>query len=316
MAPVSFHGLHAQTAVMRDVFRRITRIAATDLPLLLIGESGSGKAQAALALHAESERRDQPFVTVNCAAFTDDFADTIASAAGGTLFLREVGDLSLAAQGNMWQALETMEAQAMREPLFIGRAVRIVSSSSQPLEALVAQGKLREDLLYRLQVASLTMPTLRERIGDLAVIAAHFLSVFSERYQLPLRTIDTAAFNLLLRYDWPGNVRELRNVIESAVVLSESTTLMPRDLPSALTARPHTTINNSLLMAQSTDMPFTEARERALREFDRAYLGEALARHGGNVARTARALGLHRQSLQKLLVRRELRPPGEATHDL
>lgn len=312
--PLSFHGLHAQTAVMHDVFRKLARVAATDLTLLITGECGTGKTLAANAVHKSSERRSSPFVSVRCSALVDDVAAHVESANGGTLFLHEVGDLSVVAQARVCALLEMLD-EARADGGMRPAAIRIVASTDRDLEQLVADGRFREDLLYRLRVASVALPTLRERAGDIAVLTSHFLTALSAHHQRSIRTLDAAAFNLLLRHDWPGNVRELRNVLESALVLADGVQITSRDLPMAITVRPNATITNSLLLAQAAELPFAEARERALRDFDRAYLGAALARFGGNVARTARALGLHRQSLQKLLVRRELRPPGEGTHD-
>jgi transcriptional regulator with GAF, ATPase, and Fis domain len=133
--------------------------------------------------------------------------------------------------------------------------------------------------------------------------------MFAERHRLPARRISDEASEILLNYDWPGNVRELRNVIEGALVMADGVEICPCDLPTSLTTqRP---LRAMSIMEQSADLPFVEARERALREFDRAFLAAALARNDGNIARTARALGLHRQSLQKLLARRDLRQPAE-----
>lgn len=327
-APVTFHGLHAQTTVMQDLFRKLTRVAATDLTLLITGEFGTGKSLAARAVHDASERAPMPFVSVRCSALADDLAMHVVAAAGGTLLLHEVADLSAAAQAHVCALLETLdETRAAAPPVEVradrlaiapapARAtLRVVATTNRDLERLAAEGQFREDLLYRLRVASVALPTLRERAGDIAVLASHFLTVLSAHHRRTVRAVDAAAFNLLLRYHWPGNVRELRNVLESALILAEGAQITTRDLPLAMTVRPNATITSSLLSAQAAELPFIEARERALKEFDRAYLGAALARFGGNVARTARALGLHRQSLQKLLVRRELRPPGEGTHD-
>jgi DNA-binding NtrC family response regulator len=146
------------------------------------------------------------------------------------------------------------------------------------------------------------------------LLIEHFARLFGERHALPRRAFEHTTMGVLQRHVWPGNVRELRNVIESALLLADGATISVRELPPALCARIDAGHAAPLTVADLASLTFVEARERMLREFDRAFLRAALERHGGNVARTARALGLHRQSLQKLLVRRELRPPNEGLH--
>ena len=192
--------------------------------------------------------------------------------------------------------------------------VRVIAATNRPLDDMVADGRFREDLLYRLKVISLVLPPLRDRLADIPLLSSQFLRVFAERHGLPARRLSDEASALLQNHDWPGNVRELRNVIEGALVMADGVEICPCDLPSTLTAQRSTVV--SYKAEPLTDLPFVEARERALREFDRAFLGAALERNGGNIARTARALGLHRQSLQKLLARRDLRMPAEMQREL
>ncbi|MBP6774577.1 MAG: sigma 54-interacting transcriptional regulator [Gemmatimonadaceae bacterium] len=318
----AFHELRGQSDAMREVYRKIARLARTDVTVLVNGESGTGKTLAAHAVHAESPRRLQPFVVVNCAALRAESPGDVAffdGAHGGTLLLDEIGDLNPAAQTMLLRALERHDAA--RRPSTRGARieargdvredVRIVATSNRPLERMVRDGRFRHDLLYRLRVATVTMPPLRERTADIPALVEHALTVAALRHRLTLRGVDDAVWCLLRRYDWPGNVRELHNVIETALVLSDGPVILARDLPSALTEEAMQSMGVSSLVATAEELPFVEARERALREFDRAYLSAALQRNDGNVARTARALGLHRQSLQKLLVRRELRPAGD-----
>lgn len=314
--PVAFHGMYGRAPVMRDLFRRIVRVAGVDVPVLICGEGGTGKTMAARAIHASSERRDRPFIVIRGPSWTAEPVETPSrdsalatawsAAEGGTLFLDELGDLPAAAQTRLLRLLEQREGSASSS-----RQVRLLAASSRSLEDLVTDGQLREDLFYRLRVVSLSVPSLRERAADLPLLNTHFLAVAAARHRLPVRRLDDAAYALLLQHDWPGNVRELRHVIEGALVLSEGTHITLRDLPAALTTRADATITTSVVAAQEADLSFVEARERAMCAFDRAFLGAALARHGGNVARTARALGLHRQSLQKLINRRALRADSD-----
>lgn len=321
--PSSMLEMVGRSDAMRVMQQRLARVAATDVAVLLTGESGTGKALAARALHTLSRREAGPYVSVNCSAMPPEVLEAelfghvdggrFASAHGGTLLLDEIGDLSPVAQSRLWWLLEHGEiVRPGLAPLAVD--VRVIATSHRALDHLVSEGKFRDDLLYRLRVMTVHLPPLRERAGDLTLLIDHFVRVFCERHGLPLRSFDYTATALLQRHRWPGNVRELRNVIESAVLLAEGPTMTVRELPSALSTKPDTMLVTTMVDADTTSLTFVEARERALREFDRAFLRAALERHGGNVARTARALGLHRQSLQKLLVRRELRVAHEGLH--
>ena len=324
-----FRGMYGTTPVMRDVFRMIARVGRTDVTVLVGGESGTGKELVARALHDESARRHKPFIALNCSALPSELVESelfghtrgaftgavkdrgglFEAAHGGTLFLDEIGDLGPLAQAKVLRALESGEVMRVGGTKTTRVDVRVIAATNRPLDEMVADGRFREDLLYRLKVISLGLPPLRDRKSDVALLSSHFLHVFAERHGLPARRISDDASEILLNYDWPGNVRELRNVIEGALVMADGVEICPCDLPANLTKqRPMRAMS---IMEQSADLPFVEARERALREFDRAFLGAALARNGGNIARTARALGLHRQSLQKLLARRDLRSSGE-----
>jgi DNA-binding NtrC family response regulator len=179
---------------------------------------------------------------------------------------------------------------------------------------MVARGEFREDLLYRLKVIGLGLPALRERSDDILLLATRFMRYFIERHGLPNKTLSGEVSDVLRRYPWPGNIRELRNCIEGALVLSEDGLVRLHDLPQyileAVNRPSHQPASASTLWKDvniQTDVPFMEARELVLSDFDRAYLTEALRLHGGNVAQTAKAIGVHRQSLQKLMARRNIR---------
>jgi DNA-binding NtrC family response regulator len=331
-----YRGMYGTTPVMRDVFRMIARVGRTDVTTLVTGESGTGKELVARALHEESGRRNKPFVALNCSALPSELVESelfghtrgaftgavkdrgglFEAAHGGTLFLDEIGDLGPLAQAKVLRALENGEVMRVGGTKSTRVDVRVIAATNRPLDEMVVDGRFREDLLYRLKVISLALPPLRDRKMDIPLLAGHFLHVFADRHNLPARHINEDARDILMQYDWPGNVRELRNVIEGALVMCDGAEIAPCDLPASLTQQRGTaavTMPMSII-EQSADLPFVEARERALREFDRAFLSAALARNGGNIARTARALGLHRQSLQKLLARRDLRN-GEQTRE-
>jgi DNA-binding NtrC family response regulator len=312
--------LIGSSELMRDVYRLIQRAAPTDATVLITGESGTGKELAARALHNESRRRKAPFVALNCSAlpgelieselfghmrgaFTGadrDKAGLIDAAQGGTLFLDEVGELAQAAQAKLLRALEERAVMPVGSTSAHTVDVRLIAATHQSLDELVVGGRFREDLLYRLRVIVLPMPALRDRRDDIIPLAIHFIAGLSQRHGRPALDLSDAARSALLAYNWPGNVRELRNALERAVVLAEGERIELHDLPGQI-AENHAPLRPA--DAALADVPFMAARERAVEAFDRAYLQAAIEKHGGNVSATARALGLHRQTLQKMLRR-------------
>ncbi|MDQ6828772.1 MAG: sigma 54-interacting transcriptional regulator [Gemmatimonadota bacterium] len=216
------------------------------------------------------------------------------------LFLDELGELVLASQAKLLRALEagavTMLGDTKPRPVDI----RLIAATNRPLDQLVADGRFRADLLYRLQVITVRLPSLRERREDVEPLAVHFIASLATRHHVAARPLSEAARRAMWSYDWPGNVRELRNALESALVLADGAAIELEDLPvnitgSALPLRP---VDGAI-----TGLSFAAAHARASTDFDRAFLVAALERDGGNISRTARALGMHRQTLQKLLRR-------------
>ena len=320
-----FHGMVGDSAAIRAVAETIRRAGPTDATVLVTGESGTGKELAARALHAESRRSGAPFVALNCSAlpgelieselfghvkgaFTGadrDRAGVFEAADGGTLFLDEVGDLAPSAQAKLLRAVEEGRITPVGTTSSRPVDVRLISATNRPLEEMVARAEFREDLLYRLQVVTLRLPPLRERRSDVPPLAIHFVAELAARHARPVRSLSEAARRALVAYDWPGNVRELRNVLERAVVLAESEEIDVAALPARVTGLGTAP---GPIDAALADLPYTDARERAVEAFERSFLAAALERHGGNVSATARALGLHRQSLQKILRRLDLSP--------
>ncbi|HEU4881652.1 MAG TPA: sigma-54 dependent transcriptional regulator [Longimicrobium sp.] len=325
-----FRGLIGDSAALREVVRVIRRAAPTDATVLVTGESGTGKELVARALHDESRRRAAPFVALNCSALPGELVERelfghvrgaftgadrdaeglFEAADGGTLFLDEVGDLHPAAQAKLLRALEERQITRLGSTKPVAVDVRVVAATHRPLEEMAASGTFRDDLLYRLQVIPLHIPPLRDRREDVVPLALHFLAHFAEKYGRGVRGFSEGARRLLLSYDWPGNVRELRNATERAAVMAEGEQIEPRDLPPQLaeSRAPVGPVDAAL-----ADLPFSQARDRAMDAWERTFLAAALERHGGNVSATARALDLHRQSLQKRLRALDLarEAPGE-----
>jgi two-component system, NtrC family, response regulator HydG len=325
-----YAGIIGGAPAMRPVFDTIRRAAPTDVTVLITGESGTGKEVVARALHEESRRAAGPFVALNCSALPAELVESelfghvrgaftgaerdrdgvFAAADGGTLLLDEIGDLALPAQAKLLRALEERRVTPVGATHARTVDVRVLAATNRPLDALTGTGEFREDLLYRLRVITLHLPPLRERREDIMAIATHFAAHFAERHGRPALPFDESARRTLLAWDWPGNVRELRNVVERAVVLADGPEITRADLPAALAER---NAPIGAVDAVLAELPFNDARRRALDAFDRSFLAAALERHGGNVSATARAIGVHRQSLQKLLRRLDLEPPGRGS---
>ncbi|HYY52748.1 MAG TPA: sigma-54 dependent transcriptional regulator [Myxococcales bacterium] len=297
--------------------RHLEEVGSSDCPVHIVGETGTGKELVARAIHLASERADRPFVAQNCAALPDTLIQSalfghargaftgadrnqpglFQAAHGGTLFLDEVAELSLPAQAALLRVLQDGEVLPVGSPRPIRVDVRILSATHRNLRAEVSAGRFREDLYFRLVVVLLTIPPLRERPSDIALLANHFLRAFSERMAKPLTAFTSDALRALEHYPWPGNVRELRNEIERAVVLG----------------RPHEPLAADLLsehirsLLQSAPMPGpANSREElprydeALRALERNLVEQALARSSGVVSRAAEALGMERTRLTKL----------------
>jgi DNA-binding NtrC family response regulator len=238
---------------------------------------------------------------------------------GGTIFLDEIGDMSLNTQAKLLRVLEERKVERLGSSVSIPVDVRVVSASNRDLQQAVNEGKFRADLYYRLRVVQIDLPPLRERREDIPMLATHFLKGYAERYQLKCAEISPEAMKRLIAYDWPGNVRELRNAIERSVVLCETASLQASDLPFELIAeRPNMAAPTipakvetiapspaapptSSLDENTLAIPFLADFREARREFERAYIERCLHETGGNVTRAAERVGMHRQSLQQKL---------------
>lgn len=312
---------------MERVRSWIARVGPTEGRVLLIGESGTGKELVARALHRVSARAEKPFVKVNCAAiprelvesvlfghvrgaFTGALRDkvgTFKQADGGTLFLDEIADMGLEAQAKVLRVLQEGEFEPVGATRTEKVNVRIIAATHRDLKVEVAEGRFREDLFYRLAVLVLELPPLRERTGDVAVLARHFLREFHEQQGLPRRNLSPQALTLLQRHGWPGNVRELRNVIERLAILAEGTEIRPEDLPAEFhqpAARVGGPVAAGALPPIGT--PLAEVRNAA----EKAYLEAVLEYTGGNVSEAARVVGLERTHLHKKLAALGVRRKG------
>ena len=298
----------------------VERLAPTDATVLVLGESGTGKEVVARMLHAASNRSRAPFVALNCAAIPGELLESelfghvrgaftgaardkdglFAAAEGGTLFLDEVGDAPLAVQAKFLRVLQEQCFTPVGSSREVRADVRVVAATNKDLRREVAEGRFREDLFYRLHVVPLTMPPLRERSGDIPLLAREFLVRSAARHGRPGPSLSPEAVRLLSEHSWPGNVRELANVMEGAVLLASEGTLHAADLFAVM---PHAGMAPSVespLPAPGLDGPMPPLRE-ARHAFERAYLEETLRRSSGNVSAAARLAGRNRTDMHDLL---------------
>jgi sigma-54-specific transcriptional regulator len=313
----------------RDLLHQIRRIAPSEATVLILGETGTGKEVVARYVHSLSRRDRQPFVPVNCGALSETLAESelfghekgaftgadgakpgwFEAANGGTLFLDEVGDLPLKLQVKLLRVLQEREVVRLGSRKAVPIDVRVITATNANLSEAVAAGRFREDLFYRLNVASLRLPALRERPGDILPLAEHFLRVYAQRARLDEVSISAEFVRRLLDYAWPGNVRELENVVHRAVLTCREGRIEADDFPGG--SGRETTI---LQEAPAPELPSTAALERALLElyedgdpllFDRitsTVITTAFRYCHGNQSETARLLGISRNILRARLL--------------
>ena len=303
---------------MREVHKRIGMAAASAQPVLLLGETGTGKEMVARALHRHSSRAGRPFVALNCAAIPKDLLESelfghvrgaftgatgdrpgcFRAADGGVLLLDEIGDMRLDVQAKMLRALQEGEITPLGSHRPVKVDVRVIAATHHDLAAAVREGRFREDLLYRLDVLTVHLPPLRERLADILPLAEHFLRLAARAEGAAPKALTADAAQQLLRHTWPGNVRELRNVMARSHALSRHAVIGAADLelgPSrakAADARPANELPTGWLDAELPDV---------IEKVERLMIAHALAQANGNRAQAARRLGIHRQLLYRKL---------------
>jgi transcriptional regulator with PAS, ATPase and Fis domain len=307
------HGLLGESEPMRDLFELIENVAQTDAPVLIQGQSGTGKELVARALHEESPRNAKPFIKVNCAALNENLLESelfghekgaytgadrtrigrFEAAHEGTIFLDEIGDIPLSTQVKLLRVLEEKEIERVGDHKPISVDVRIVSATNKDLETLISEGLFREDLFFRINVFPLACPSLAERLEDIPVIVQNFIELNAAKGGKEISGLAPEAMEALLNYSWPGNVRELRNAIEYASVLCPGGWIGKDHLP------PKIILGNKLAPSntRSSAAHWQEERERLI---------HTLRRFGGNQSETARALGLSRVTIWKRIKKYEI----------
>lgn len=308
VAQESADAMVGESPRMLDAFKAVARVARSNATVLIRGESGTGKELIARTLHERSARAGNHFVAVNCAAipealleselfghekgaFTGAIARRIGRferGSGGTVFLDEIGDMSLPLQAKILRVLQEREIERVGGTSPIPVDVRLVAATHRDLEQDVAAGRFREDLYYRLAVVTVQLPALRERGDDLRLLAEHYLAVYAREYRRPVRELSPEALAALRSHHWPGNVRQLRNVIESAVLQADGSVLLPAHLPmDALRPRANVSIGDAQMLTLS--------------ELERRHISRVLSESGGQMNVAAEILGIHRNTLRRKL---------------
>lgn len=301
---------------MKEISELIAKVAPTPTTVLVRGESGTGKELVARAIHRHSALSNQPLVTLNCTAlspslleselfgykrgaFTGAYADRkglFEKADGGTMFLDEIGDMSLEVQAKLLRTLQTGEIRAVGDVRTKKVNVRIIAATNQDLDKAIRDGIFREDLFYRINTFTITLPPLRERTEDIPFLAEYFLQRARAKVNKHVEAIAPQAIALLRNYSWPGNLRELENVIERAVVLTSTSSLEAEHLP----------IHVQDLPGFKRHRGFMESKSAAIAEFERQALSNYLSEAKGNVSRAALLANLPRRTFHRLMAKHKL----------
>jgi two-component system NtrC family response regulator len=307
VTPGSFQGMLGASDAMREVFTSIRKVATTEVPVLILGESGTGKERAAEAIHKLSKRKEGPFVAINCGAIPENLIESelfghekgsftgahaqrlgkVETAHGGTLFLDEIGELPQALQVKFLRFLQEKLIQRVGGRKDIPVDIRLVAATNADLTKAMAEGKFREDLFFRLAVVKIKLPPLRERFGDVPIIAHAILKRFAAENSNEKLRFTPGALRAMDQYHWPGNIRELENRVRRAAIMAEANRITDADLE--LTA-------GDTALAGVT---LKEARDAVERE----YLTRSLQRHKGNISAAAQELGISRPTIYELMDR-------------
>ena len=326
------HRLVGKSSQMREIYKLIGVMASNTVTVLIEGETGTGKDLVARAIHAGSERKEKPFIPVDCGALPDELLESelfgyeagaftgakkegkpgrFELADGGTLFLDEVGNMTPALQVKLLRALQTQEIERLGGTRTLKVDVRVIAATNQALGEMVKRGQFREDLYYRFRRIALHLPPLRERQEDISLLVTHFLQLIQEELGKPIRGISEEGMKLLQDYAWPGNVRELENCLRSAAALSRADVILPDDLPSEIrigseispTDGSQLEISLKSILQDTTREAIAQGKqglyEDVVAVLDKALIGLVLDEFSGNHSKTAELLGMSRTTLLK-----------------
>jgi DNA-binding NtrC family response regulator len=318
----SFPSLIGTSTAMQRLQGQIEQVARTNATILITGESGTGKELVARAIHHQSLRRDKAFTPIDCSTIPESLIESelfghlrgsftgalrdkkglVEETNHGTLFLDEIGDLSLTMQVKLLRLLQEGEYKVVGDSRIRKVDIRFLAATHQNLAEKIRKSEFREDLFYRLNVINIQLPPLRERRDDIPLLAHHFLQKFAVLNGKDLQAFTREALAFLIRQEWPGNIRELENVIERGVILARGSVIGENDLsmPGPLSS-PHRSPAAPGIRDELFDLPYKEAKNRLLEDFQSQFIMKALTSHGGNVSQTAREVGVKRQYLHRLI---------------
>ncbi|MCK4917279.1 MAG: sigma-54-dependent Fis family transcriptional regulator [Candidatus Omnitrophica bacterium] len=302
-----FDSIIGRSKEMIDLYRMIEKVANNDSTIFVSGESGTGKELITRAIHFNSNRKNKPFIPINCGSIPEKlleselfghergaFTDAINQKLGmfelaneGTIFLDEISSLKLNVQANLLRVLEEREIKRLGGTKIIKVDVRIICATNIDLKCAIQEGKFRQDLYYRLNVVPLHLPPLRERRDDIPLLIEHFLKVYNQSFQKKIKGVTNEVLEYLINYDWPGNVRELRNIMERLVALKDDDVIVSKDLPFEIY------VTNKFKKV----FQIKGALKNVCREFEKGYIESVLEKTGGNQTKAAKILDIHRNAL-------------------
>jgi DNA-binding NtrC family response regulator len=327
-----FHNIVGKSKKMQEIYRIIAKVAMTDSTVLITGQSGTGKELIARAIHFNSPRREKQFVPVDCAVLSENLLESelfghvrgsftgavttkpglFEVADGGTVFLDEVGNISLSIQAKLLRVLQEREFTPVGGTKAKKVDIRLIAATNKDLEKMIKEEVFREDLYYRLNIVPLYLPALKERQEDIPLLAVHFLKKYAEEMGKAIKGFTPEAMERLMRYPWPGNVRELENVIERTVVMIDDEMIRVEHL--ILPGQQEKDILENQIPMTSGELKEIkkQVREKAVEEIERAFILSALERHQWNVTRAAEEVGMLRPNFQALMRKYNLRARGES----
>ena len=316
----AFANMIGRSEKMRELFDLVDAVAESDANILIHGENGVGKELIANAIHVRSSRSKGPFIKINCAALPKDLIESelfgykkgaftggtgdkvglLELAAGGSLMLDEIGEMPILLQTKLLRVLQEREYRPIGSDRLVKVDFRLICATNSDPEAALKDGRLREDLYFRMNTITLRVPPLRDRTEDLPLLCAHFLEKFNSRYQKSVKTISAAAYHLLIRFRWPGNVRELENAIERAVLVAKGAEVQPSDLPEAIRGD------------SSSEDAFTVPPHYTLAEIERMVVTQTLQRTNWKKQEAAQILGVYRPTLYSKIKKHDIKDPRAA----